>query len=257
MRGRTLLLLGAGLLTALLALATIGPALAQGRPGGPGYGPMHGPWTDDGARPGPGAGPMMGGRGPMMGGYGQMGSRGGPMMGQPLDQLSGDAFDRAFLTQMTMHHAMGVAMTRPIVDWAQHPELKGLANGIIAAQTREITQMRGWLSDWYGVSMPDMLQHMDAMPAVWGNGQRANPGSSWHGMGMGMMGDQYDQPALRREAVFMSLMVPHHQDAIDMANLALSRANHQEVKDLAQAIIQSQTAENQQMQSWLAAWFNL
>ena len=30
----------------------------------------------------------------------------GPTMAQPLEQLSGDAFERAFLQQMTMHHGM-------------------------------------------------------------------------------------------------------------------------------------------------------
>ena len=31
----------------------------------------------------------------------------------PLDQLTGDAFDQAFLTQMIAHHAMAVQMARP------------------------------------------------------------------------------------------------------------------------------------------------
>src|SRR5689334_12401844 len=116
MRNSARAIIGLSLAVVLLALLSIGPAVAQGRPGGgPGSGPMHGPWTDDGSQPGPGYGPMMGGHGPMMGRHGQMGPGAGPMMGQPLDQLSGDAFDRAFLTQMTMHHAMGVVMTRPVV----------------------------------------------------------------------------------------------------------------------------------------------
>ena len=42
-----------------------------------------------------------------------------PDGGQPLDQLSGDAFDQAFLAQMTMHHAMGVMMTQPVVTAAR------------------------------------------------------------------------------------------------------------------------------------------
>ena len=46
------------------------------------------------------------------------------MIGQPLDQLSGDAFDQAFLAQMTMHHAMGVMMTQPVITGGAHQELK-------------------------------------------------------------------------------------------------------------------------------------
>ena len=75
--------------------------------------------------------------------------------------------------------------------------------------------------------------------------------------GMGMMADLWKLPPNRLEAVFMSLMIPHHQGAIDMANLAPERASHQELKDLAGSIVQSQTAEVGQMNGWLAAWYGL
>jgi uncharacterized protein (DUF305 family) len=52
-------------------------------------------------------------------------------------------------------------------------------------------------------------------------------------------------------------MIPHHQGANDMANLVPTRAAHQQLRDLATGIIQSQSAEINQMNNWLAAWFNL
>jgi hypothetical protein len=67
-----------------------------------------------------------------------------------LSQLSGDAFDRAFLAQMTMHHAMGVMMTQPVVAFGAHQELRSLGSQMIADQTREVSQMQTWLRDWYG-----------------------------------------------------------------------------------------------------------
>jgi uncharacterized protein (DUF305 family) len=76
-----------------------------------------------------------------------------PMGAQPLDQLSGDAVDQAFLAQMTMHHAMGVMMTQPVVASGAHQELKGLGAQMIADQSREIEQMRGWLQSWYGLDV--------------------------------------------------------------------------------------------------------
>jgi uncharacterized protein (DUF305 family) len=65
----------------------------------------------------------------------------------PPEQLAGDAFDRVFLMQMTMHRAMGVAMTQPMAANAAHPELKDLGERIVADQTREIEQMRAWMKD--------------------------------------------------------------------------------------------------------------
>src|SRR5581483_1771579 len=76
-------------------------------------------------------------------------------MGQPLDQLAGDDFDTAFLQQMSMHHAMAVEMAKPAVANATHQEAKDLAQSIIDAQTKEITQMRGWAKDWYELDIPD------------------------------------------------------------------------------------------------------
>lgn len=54
---------------------------------------------------------------------------------------------------------------------------------------------------------------------------------------------------------FIEQMIPHHEGAIAMANLALTEANHPEIKTLAEAILKAQTDENQQMQSWYQDWF--
>jgi len=70
------------------------------------------------------------------------------MMGQPLDQLKGDDFDKAFLSQMTMHHGMAIPMARPVVANASHQELKDLGENIIESQSAEINKMNGWLSSW-------------------------------------------------------------------------------------------------------------
>jgi uncharacterized protein (DUF305 family) len=218
----------------------------------------------------------------------------GPMSPVPLEQQSGDAFDRAWLQQMIMHHAMAVMMAQPVAAGAPHDELRDLANAITADQTREIAQMRAWLRDWYGVSMPDpvammtamhagqmpmagmgvgmMPGHMGAMDAphmgMMGHGPMMPVGAATmphhglQGMGMGMhdmgmIAHLATLPGPRLEAVFMVMMIPHHEDAIEMANLALDRAAHDELKALAQAIITSQSGEIEQMNRWLADWYGL
>src|SRR5690349_14638928 len=107
----------------------------------------------------------------------------GDMMGQPLDQLTGDDFDKAFLSQMTMHHGMAVMMARPTVTNASHQEVKDLAQSIINDQTKEIAQMRGWANDWYGLDIPDPVAMMDqTMGSGMGSGQRGMPGMNMPGM---------------------------------------------------------------------------
>lgn len=57
------------------------------------------------------------------------------------------------------------------------------------------------------------------------------------------------------DAHFIVMMIPHHEGAIAMADLALSRAKHPEIKQLAQAIKTTQTQEIQQMRTWYKQWY--
>jgi uncharacterized protein (DUF305 family) len=54
---------------------------------------------------------------------------------------------------------------------------------------------------------------------------------------------------------FIEMMIPHHQDAIDMAEMALKKAQHPELKKLAQSIIRDQNREIKEMQTWYKQWF--
>ena len=54
---------------------------------------------------------------------------------------------------------------------------------------------------------------------------------------------------------FIVMMIPHHDGAIAMADLALTRARRPEIRALAQRIKASQTKENVQMRSWYRQWY--
>jgi uncharacterized protein (DUF305 family) len=56
------------------------------------------------------------------------------------------------------------------------------------------------------------------------------------------------------DLAFIDAMIPHHQSAIMMAQVALERAEHPELKSLAQAIVDAQRREIEQMQAWREAW---
>lgn len=64
---------------------------------------------------------------------------------------TGDEFDRAFLSEMIVHHEGAVEMAEAALTNAKHSEIKNMANAIISAQTSEIEQMRNWQEAWYGV----------------------------------------------------------------------------------------------------------
>lgn len=69
-------------------------------------------------------------------------------MSESLKSLSGDAFDKAFLAQMIIHHQSAINMAAPGKTNALHQEVKDLTAAIISAQTSEIKQMKQWQSDW-------------------------------------------------------------------------------------------------------------
>lgn len=54
---------------------------------------------------------------------------------------------------------------------------------------------------------------------------------------------------------FIEQMIPHHEGAIEMAQLAQERSKRPEVLTLASAIIKSQSEEITQMQSWYWDWY--
>jgi len=54
---------------------------------------------------------------------------------------------------------------------------------------------------------------------------------------------------------FIAAMIPHHQGAIAMAELALPKARRPQIRALAQRIISSQSQEIGQMRQWYQQWY--
>lgn len=145
-------------------------------------------------------------------------------------------FDAMFIDGMIAHHEGAISMANQALKEAQRPEIKTLAEDIVKAQQAEITQMQEWRKAWY----PDLKAT---------GGLTTTSGMM---MDMGPMAvPAGDQPFDIR---FIDAMIPHHESAIMMAQMALQRAEKPEIKTLAEAIIQAQTAEIEQMKQWRAEW---
>ncbi|MCT2281211.1 DUF305 domain-containing protein [Micromonospora chalcea] len=56
------------------------------------------------------------------------------------------------------------------------------------------------------------------------------------------------------DVMFAQMMIPHHQQAVAMAELAPTRANDPELKDLAAKIKAAQDPEISTMKGWLTSW---
>lgn len=60
-----------------------------------------------------------------------------------------DPFDRLFIDAMMRHHQQAVEAAQIVLDQTEREEIRRLAEDIVAAQTREIEQLREWRAAWY------------------------------------------------------------------------------------------------------------
>ncbi|HQV64922.1 MAG TPA: DUF305 domain-containing protein [Candidatus Paceibacterota bacterium] len=70
-------------------------------------------------------------------------------MNAALAGKTGDEFDKAFLSEMIIHHEGAVEMAQTVLKSSKRPELIKLANDIISAQNKEIDMMKGWQTKWF------------------------------------------------------------------------------------------------------------
>ncbi|HEX7150175.1 MAG TPA: DUF305 domain-containing protein [Thermoanaerobaculia bacterium] len=147
-------------------------------------------------------------------------------------------YDLQFLDTMTHHHQGAIDMVKAAQGRFGHKELADTGEKIVADQQQEIAQMKTWRDQWYPGAPPAV--NMD-MP----------------GMAEGMNMDMSHMTHLSGNALdvmFLDMMKPHHQGALAMAEDALAKAEHPEIKQLARAIIDAQAREIEQFNAWRKAW---
>lgn len=59
------------------------------------------------------------------------------------------------------------------------------------------------------------------------------------------------QQSVRHDVTFLAMFLPHHQSAVQLASVAGQRATNTEVRRLAAHIVQVQSRQMRQMQTWL------
>lgn len=158
-----------------------------------------------------------------------------------------ESFDLHFIDAMTLHHQGAVVMAEEALEKSNRPELKELAENIINAQQQEISQMQSWRQAWY----PDAGSEPVAFDAGMGHTMPMNKQMQDGMMMSGELGAADDQFDLR----FINAMIPHHEGAVVMAQEALEKSDRLEVQQLAQAIMDAQQPEIDQMTQWRQAWY--
>ncbi len=151
--------------------------------------------------------------------------------------------DVTFATGMIPHHRQAVEMAKLADTRAKSPQVKALAMQIMNAQDPEIRTMSNWLTTW-GKPVPSDHSSMSGMDM------------SSSGSMPGMMSGA-DMDKLKKatgadfDQMFLTMMIAHHQGAIEMANTEKSSGMNADAIALAQQIEEAQTTEITTMQGLL------
>jgi len=140
--------------------------------------------------------------------------------------------DYDFAMMMKHHHQGAVEMARAELEGGQDTAMRALADRIIIAQQAEIAQLDAFI-----------------------NSMSAPGGQSKYGeQSMGMMTPMSDMKMEggSLDVMFASMMIPHHQDGVKMAEAYMEEAKNDTLKRIARDIIRTQPQEVVQMQQWLS-----
>jgi uncharacterized protein (DUF305 family) len=142
--------------------------------------------------------------------------------------------DVQFATDMIQHHSQALEMVNLAIGRDLRPKVSQLVDDIMAAQTPEVTMMTTWLEEWDEEIPETSMDH------------------SGHGtsdLDMPGMASKDDMSALESasdakfEQMFLTMMIEHHNGAIEMAETALAEGQNAKAKELAQQVIDGQTVQ--------------
>jgi uncharacterized protein (DUF305 family) len=155
----------------------------------------------------------------------------------------GNDTEQALLQGKVPHHQSAIDMARVAQERGEQKEVRDLADDIVAAQSKEIRQIRAIHQRLFDSEVkPDTAAHERL-------GLSAKEAAAEHTD----VGELRTAKPLDRE--FIDMMVPHHQGAIRMARVVLGKTDDAEVERLANAIIQAQSREIGQMNDWRTDWY--
>lgn len=164
-------------------------------------------------------------------------------------ETRGQRAELRFLEGMIDHHQMALDMANDCLAKAESDTLVLLCNNIITAQSAEITQMQAWLLEWYNVEYAPVP--MTAAEDEHAGHSMPDMPATDPAMTMGMMAGLNRLEGSDYETAWIESMIDHHDDAIHMSERILEQVEHEELRTLAQRIINDQSAEIEQMEGML------
>jgi len=166
-----------------------------------------------------------------------MGSGEMAQMSREMVMPNGEYSDKAFIDSMVPHHEGAVEMAEVALERAEHPEIETLAEDIISAQEAEIEMFAEIRQEKFGSAESTMEMDDQDMQA------------------MGMSDPEELAKADPFDRAFIDDMIPHHESAIVMAEVAREKTDDPEIREIANGIVSAQEREIEQMNQWRRQWY--
>lgn len=168
--------------------------------------------------------------------------------------------EAGFARDMQVHHDQGVELSMIVRDRTDDPDVRRLAYDIATTQGQQSGQLYGWLSGWgLPQAAPEPAMTWMTRPGrSAGLHEHGTPGAHQPGQAMPGMATPEQIAALsaasgvEAERQYLTLMIAHHQGAVEMAEAVLDRTGDTMVRSFATAVVASQQAEIEQMRAMLA-----
>jgi uncharacterized protein (DUF305 family) len=152
--------------------------------------------------------------------------------------------DVRFAQNMIPHHQQAVEMAALAADRSASQEVQDLAEQIRTAQDPEIATMTAFLQTW-GAEIP-----AGGMAGMDHSGMGGMEGMNGM-MTAEQMGGLAAASGAAFDRMFLEMMIEHHEGAITDAQTELAEGANPQAKELAQKIVDGQTAEITEMQQLL------
>ena len=155
-----------------------------------------------------------------------------------------NADDLVFVKNMIPHHQQAIDLSAMVPERSTNPDVVAMAEQISAAQQPEINAMRVFLVQWNENPQDD-----------------THSGGGDHTPMQGMVDDatMARLKTLKGEefdTLWLESMISHHQGAVEMAKAEVANGQNDDVKSMAQTMVDTQQGEIGQMKQMLGGGQN-
>ncbi|MED7827741.1 DUF305 domain-containing protein [Streptomyces chiangmaiensis] len=172
-----------------------------------------------------------------------------------------DSADAGFARDMAIHHQQAVELSFIVRDHTSSEDVRRLAYDVINTQANQRGMLLGWLDAWNlpkSSQEPSMswMHHdmggMHGMESMEGMDYKPHDGSLMPGMATNTQMDQLRKAGSKQEDIlYLRLLTAHHKGGVAMSQAAAEMAKTEQVRRLAQGMVDSQEAEMKLMADML------